>query len=1277
LGQAPAYCDADNKASNGKIDWVEIAFKKAKILSGHATPMERLSLVKLLIEVGHLDEARELLQKGTKIPDQFRIQKLDVELALEAAEYFAILDSGTAKQQIKDKIITLLGKLALEKEIKRKELLGYLRLAEQFNAPGAVIKFSMRLAKLDGKKGAKWWYKSGVWSQGNDQPSYAVYFFDKAHRFENDPVNRQEYRIAWFNALNTAGQNDKLASELERAVTEKNLLLSTIEQLALLSLKVEKPGIAWRLYGRLFNEDRNNRLKWLEETYQWALAANQPCKAAQLLRILQNDTLTNSEKNSCLIKQLHLYRHCGASEKALLIADLLHQRNALSKDLLQIAVQIALIEKNYALAKRWNENLIRMDPSNPERSKVQAEIALAQNEPEKAAEYYRQLHNQHPHDKTIHRKLANLEEWAGRPSIALEHWVLLSRTEKQIEIYETIYRLSSMLNKHSTAIDALKEIAKIRDLTQQQVIDRINLYERIGEPEIAVDHTTDYIKTHPKAHRAVAALARLQMRMQDFHNAAQTWEMVAHADHYRHDIIFSLADCYWRTGKKQNALNVIDRYKDNFDNLKDLAHAYLLLELSWEFRRHDLSKYCFDILIEKYSEDKFYIIERIIYLHEEAGNRKEAVQYAIKAAHETKNPDFLNLALNIASQKADQTQVDLLMTEYENLFSNYSSSASYWTIKAQTEYAHQNFYPAEQYYRRALSQGGDTTRLREGILWSMLSLGELDRLSAQLDEWYPDAINQKALWLVYALSRHQIGQSQRAIKWYRRLISNGDDHYHILLGYADALEATGAGDSALRTRLYVLETLRSEAGSAPKENKALSDTLKSYITLLFRYGDGDQTQYWTKRLTDGPKDQNLDEPWIYETIISSYLRQHKIDHAKTWLAKAHEKGIQTPYWQDVLIAFEDDDIDKVKEINESGKPLTKYQTCVLLSRTGQYRNALKIAEDIITSDPNRLNQYNARTLALSIKNNVPHYLKTGSFLNFSDQLNSQQSSVISTFPMRQIPVNAAFEYYHYDYTSETLAIDDIETSDEISARMIIGSLKKGCSISIGTSLQEDTVGYGSVGLHQNLTKDQHIGLNIAFNTIPKNNSILQLAATQHGLDLLANGKFAGPFYYAINLWGREYQTRTGKDVAQGYGAVAEIGITPISGKFRCQIGLRGNTERHIDRQLPEDLQRFLAPDDTIDNIVAQEASTIQFGARIGRAQIGEPYPSVGSYRYFASAWIGAQLPSNHLSLNLTAGVGFRIIGNDELSIQTHYNQNGDIVAGSDDSGISINYQYNF
>lgn len=963
--------------------------------------------------------------------------------------------------------------------------------------------------------------------------------------------------------------------------------------------------------GRLAEADSANRSQWWAKAGEWCMADHQPQEAVLYYQKAYAGTRSDLDRNRYFIARLRALQAAGQHEKiAAAIKALLESKGDDDKIFSELA-QISLQIKRPDLAWRLYGHLAMADPMHE--SHWQAETtrwALAANQPLEAAAF---LHNLPAATLTLPKQ----EE-------LLRHQITLllrgNQPEKALDVSRKLFLL------------------KPTDLLVEQQL--AQLEEWTGNKRVALSHwqhlctVEDQLGFHEQVYRL--------SRMLNEHRPAL-------------EALIRIAALRQLTGKEQEERVFLHEWLGEIENAAQEATAYL-------------AKYP----VQRCDEKQFSTIEHFLYLQQQSGRQQDALQFALHSAEETHEQRFLLLALKIAAASHDEETVDALLQQMAATPRSFATEPYYWLIQAERKYGQGDYQAASDLYQRALACDPDSLTAREGILWSLLCLSDTKNLTAQLESWQPQALKHRELWLVYALSRQSLGHYPQAATWYERLIDSGHTDYGIILGYADVLEATGRADRAYQLRMWTMGQLHTEAATFLQQQGKLTETIKSYVALMHRYGSTQQGEYWLQLLQQSDKDTAA-TPWIYELAISWYLNRQLPDQAKVWLAKAHEQRISIPKWQETLLA---------------PPANTPQQLPLLLAQTSgheldsnvaieNHRDLLPKARRLVETS-NSPGQGEAQRDTDSRQRNRTTYWRMGFDSFFSDLLDSNEAYLTGRYSPPDTPLSYGASYRFADYSSDVYRLDDHDSAHDLSLIAYLGDDRHGGCAAIGLNHHDaDDIGYGYFDYRRQLSSAFITQLKVAFHTIPEVDSILQVATVQNRADAVLSGAVARNYYYYFDLWARKYTTRDNDDVATGSGATAEIGFKQLWSRMEWLTGVQVNFEDNSDRELPEELREILPEGSTVDDVVAEKATTLLVGGRIGHGEIREESPSTTSLRYFASAWLGPNWPQEELTINLRAGTGVKLFSNDELSFQAHYNQAGGVVGRNDDSGISLQYRYVF
>ena len=1230
----PPVAAAENDQA-AAVDWTEIAFEKARVLGGHADQEEGLKLVNRLLDLGHVDSAGEVLEYITsgKQPEPTHVSL--TRLRLQTATYFSVDKQPALKEEIKKTIQTLLFKLAQTEDLSPPQLRFLEQQAEQFDQKPAVVILAEKLALTDPETASLWWFKAGEWSLAAGNPEKAIRFFQTAE--ETAASDRQRYKTmtARLRAMYLDNRKEQISMELETMLSAAPTALP-LEDLARFCLEIERPDLAWKLYGRLYLHKPQSRDTWLAQLEKWALAAGQARAASQFLQDAPEEKLSGEQQlqllgarltlaanagekqalsdcvteilavpqadadfleqavqaaaragspaealllnerlleespgdKTLLNRKLELALACGAQEKALDAVQNLIALSADDPELLETGASLALSVGKPDLAAEWNEQLLAAAPEDTRLLEKQADIALAAGDPQTSVQFLRELYRQDPTNPDTVIKLAKAEEWSGNLPEAMTHWRRLLSKDNSEEASEQLLRLALAVNDYPLGIQALQALSSCRPLTPGEAVQNLLLLEHLGMPDKAAASAEKYLQQFPAAHGVRRELAHLLMRAGDYAHALAIWEEIASRLGRNNDETLFRAECYWRLNKKDEAFAVVQNGTQYINGADNWFHAGLLAELAWLYRKPELTRYSIAYLIENYDKEHFAQLERIIAVQRESGNLQQAVETARLAALKSADPRFSLLRLQLAETAGNEQLVSELLDKMQTTPEQYSADLSYRIIRAGQHYRHGEFAEAKVQYIQALSLEAESLTAKEGLLWTLLALGEKQAIADRLDSWQEDALSHHELHLVFALCSQSLGEYRQAGAWFELLIEQEDAGYGILLGYADVLDECGAVDRAYRLRQYALLQLRKEAVEFLADQRNLTETVQNYIRLIHRYGGVREGEYWTEVLKEHLQ-KTQDSQHIREMILSWHLNRKLPDQARIWMSGVHENRITTPQWVEILFALENQDTTAMETLLAASPEMNRENRIALLQKLGRRREALQLAEQGIDTKQGLSERTFSRMAAASLSQEFPQYWTAGGSSRFSDGLDSVTMQMDGMYSPLDMPLSFGAKYRHYDFSSSVYQLDGRSSADDLALSVHLGNGTNGGSLVIGGNFQEtDNIGYTTLAYHHTLGEHSTGKVELALHSVPDIESILRPAALQNRMDFSLTGTLAGTYYYLVDLWGRQYMSRENDEIAKGYGSTAEFGLRHKLGAFEWQAGIQGNFEKISTEQHP-------------------------------------------------------------------------------------------------------------
>ena len=164
-------------------------------------------------------------------------------------------------------------------------------------------------------------------------------------------------------------------------------------------------------------------------------------------------------------------------------------------------------------------------------------------------------------------------------------------------------------------------------------------------------------------------------------------------------------------------------------------------------------------------------------------------------------------------------------------------------------------------------------------------------------------------------------------------------------------------------------------------------------------------------------------------------------------------------------------------------------------------------------------------------------------------------------------------------------------------------------------------------------------------------------------------------YAQLTADAHRYETRDGETIAEGFGAALEVGLLGAVGSNTWQVSAIAQTERNDRIAIPASLRELIGPDAGFDSVIADRYTSVALGAGLMRGGIKSDYPLTAAPRYHLRMQLARSWPGNDIGLQLDAGAGVRVLGNDELGFQFVYDQALGILAGDTENQSTLGVHY--
>ncbi len=590
-------------------------------------------------------------------------------------------------------------------------------------------------------------------------------------------------------------------------LTEQKVPDEYLEDIARMSLELAQPDIAAELYDRLAIIDTARRPEWLAKAARWRLASNSPKRAGQAYNQASMITSDPDAAQRYAMQALDAYRAANEDTIMLSLAGAYVTRFPDDRQLLERAMEIALAQEKQEQALEWGFQRLALDPTDVAQIERQLGLALGAGKLSSALELARRLVQQKPEDGTTRLRLAQIAKWAGNPREALTQWRWLAHRAPESRAPAHALDLARGLGDDAARIEILILISRQRKLEDTELKEAADSFRRTGELRAGSEFLGSYVKQHPEHFSAWAALAQLQEEDGRLLAAAATWRRIGSSFNQPVDAACSRAELLWRLERRDEALQLLlDVQADASDD--KVAYWKLLGAQGWTLDRAAPALTAYRILWRTDSADALDA-ERLIHLARHANQPREAVTVAEAAFRRFDQPRFLLLGIDVAIAGDAWSDVVRLMETARLEQQRFQDTEMYWLQEAMLAVHAGRHEAAQAHYQRAMQLNPASVPARVGMLWLLVETNDTRRLPAYLQRWEADALNEPALWGVYAYALTKLGRTKRALPWYQRQAKANPEDSALLLSYSQTLAEAGKTDAAWRLRRHVLRQLRS------------------------------------------------------------------------------------------------------------------------------------------------------------------------------------------------------------------------------------------------------------------------------------------------------------------------------------------------------------------------------------------------------------------------------------------------------------------------------------
>ena len=537
-----------------------------------------------------------------------------------------------------------------------------------------------------------------------------------------------------------------------------------------------------------------------------------------------------------------------------------------------------------------------------------------------------------PRDREWLKRAAQAAEWSGRPEQALKHWADLA---EEGDAAASSHALQLARGLHDLGLQKRLIARQLAQGDQKLLKEFIALAEATGEPEEALQ-----LLGQPHQAWDQRLVLAERFRLYDLTGQPQealvTLEMLATVRPLSAGESLRGASLWYGIGQPDKAWQLLLQASTSMQP-SETAFWETLSDLGWALDHREQAVHASEILLKE-GKVRSADYQRMIDYYRQR-DKQRAFEAAKAGWQQFQQPLFLYglLEAGMALERwpALRRLLDQL-TPQDRL--QMQENAYFWSLAAQiyrqTGAFEQGLQASWQAVRRDPANGS----IVAGHLWLLLEQGKTGDALQMAETWgtraWRDSSLTDAVGAVYAA----VGDSKRALAYYRLSYAHHRNDPAWLASYADLLEQAGKPEAGYLARFMAIKALRSRhygemSAASWKEFRSLTAQLR----LQSRQGDGLDQLF--RQIGNGPQDD------VSRDLVTAWLlATEKHDQGRLWFMRAYLKNSRKPAWAELNLALQENDLPAIEALLANSMSRLPYRDAVEAARrAGQLPTAETIA----------------------------------------------------------------------------------------------------------------------------------------------------------------------------------------------------------------------------------------------------------------------------------------------------------------------------------------------
>lgn len=461
--------------------------------------------------------------------------------------------------------------------------------------------------------------------------------------------------------------------------------------------------------------------------------------------------------------------------------------DAMSAEELEQGIRLARFAGAPDDARRWLGRLATQQPDNLGLQRELLAAQLADNKVEPALDTVRRL-QRHQEQLTgdDRQRIAQVLEWNNRPGEALPIWLQLYRETGSQLAYQRARSLAQALfdtEATETLLRLAEQRGRLSPEDYQALADARIREGRIDDAQVVLERG---LRHHPQSSLLQTQQLNLLVNTRDFQGAINMLEGRDElTDHQR----LQLVNLYWRTRRPEEAFDRLD-FEAEDPSLNAEIRA-LRLRLGTYLGRTDQIRRDYQVLLSNLENVSPQVQEQLLSLAVVYDDYAAAIRLSQLRYDATGDPRYLGYQAEYLAAQQDWKGLAATLDQWLAASPAAAQSPRYWMLRALAHQQQGELAAANQAYRQAYRIQPDNREVLTG--WAWLQIGD----AAQFADTLPHLLARLAQdpdpesYPVLAYGYSALGDTWQARKWFLRGLPRHRDEPEWRWSTANVLDQTG------------------------------------------------------------------------------------------------------------------------------------------------------------------------------------------------------------------------------------------------------------------------------------------------------------------------------------------------------------------------------------------------------------------------------------------------------------------------------------------------------